>query len=174
VFVYGGTGNPDYAGAEYVSASTSSTATGSTLVLTLNSLSGYKADPATGLAAIALDATGNTMLLAGGSCYQPTLPPLTPCTIDLTCTGMSCSPNQWGQALPYALSSPSLFSIANGAFIIVGDDSTGTTHMFELTTSATTEILLKVPRQGARAAQIETGAIVIVGGGSATPESFVP
>jgi hypothetical protein len=161
VFIYGGTGDSKYTGAEDLSSS-----------LALTSL-GYPADPAAGLAAVAFDA--NTMLIAGNAAGSSDA--LVPYLVDLTCTSM-CALVPWGMPLPYALSSPSLFSIGTStspAFIIVGDDATGATHVFELTASAAPqEILLKIARQGARAIQTQTGAIVIVGGGSPTPESFVP
>lgn len=154
VFIYGGSSNPETSGVEIISA---------TLTPIFN---GYQPDGAMGLAAVAFDA--NDMLIAGDAA-QPRI-------INLLCDA-NCMPAPWGSALPYALSSPSLFAIGTATFVIVGDDSTGMTHMFELTASATTEIPLKIQRQGARATQTLTGAIVIVGGGCATcatPESFVP
>jgi hypothetical protein len=113
------------------------------------------------LAAIAFDS--KTMLLAGDD-QVPTL-------VDLSCS--SCPTQSWGVALPVKLSSPSLFSLGNGAFLIVGDDSTGATRVLRMSASATVEKPLKITRHGARAIQFETGQIVIIGGGNATPESYV-
>jgi hypothetical protein len=121
------------------------------------------ADTREGLAAIAFDA--KKMLVAGDG--------QTPILVDLSCP--DCPPQQWGAATNVPLSSPSLFSIGNGAFVLVGDDSTGATRVFRLSDSdaAPPEKPLKIPRQGARAIQFETGQIVFIGGGSATPESYV-
>jgi len=121
------------------------------------------ADAREGLAAIAID---NDKMLVAGDGQQPIV-------IDLVCT--SCSPRPWGVATNVALTSPSLFSLGANAFLLVGDDSTGTTRVFRLSDSdaGAQEKALKIPRNGARAIQFETGQIVIIGGGSATPESYV-
>jgi len=64
--------------------------------------------------------------------------------------------------------------LGNDAFLIVGDDPTGTTRAFRLTESEATpeEIFFKIPRQGARAVQTDTGEVIILGGGSDVPESY--
>jgi hypothetical protein len=119
-------------------------------------------DATQGLAAIAFDT--NTMLVAGAKDVSH--------KVDLTCT-KDCVPANWGKALPTALSSPSLFALGNSRFLIIGDDSsTGATRVFRLTETLTDEVFLKIPRTGARGIQVETGQVVIVGGGSATPESY--
>jgi len=124
----------------------------------------YAPDATMGLAAVQFDS--KTMLVAGG-----TNPPL---KIDLTCGG-GCAAVPFGKGLPMALQSSSLFALGGSAFLIVGDDATGATHAFRLDggDDVPPEIPLQIPRQGARAIQTSTGAIVIVGGGSATPESYV-
>jgi len=148
IFLYGGGG-----GATLITAAGAATD------------SPYPVEPAQGLAAVAFDAT-KTMLVAGGAAA--------PVTIDLSC-GAGCAPTPFGQAPAVALQSPSLFALGHGAFLLVGDDSSGSTHVFRLDggPESPPEIPLKIPRQGARAVQTPTGAIVIVGGGSATPESYV-
>jgi hypothetical protein len=150
VFVYGG----------------SATEVGAELIIDTASVaqSQIASDPTQGLAAIALD--DNTMLLAGTKDV--------PHTIDLSCT-KDCVPAQWGQnALPFALTSPSLFALGGGAFLIVGDDPNGNTTAFRLTaTKQPEERKPKIARSGARAIQTQTGSIILVGGGSSTPESYV-
>jgi hypothetical protein len=163
VFIYGGNVDMTHSGAELINASAASTS--------LN----FASDATQGLAAVAFDA--NTMLLAGVPMLGATNP-LKPHTVDLTCTNTSSSPcpvSEWGAALPTALTASSLFAVGNATFILVGDDpATGASRVFRLDASSTTPLELKIPRQGARAAQIETGQVVIVGGGSPTVESYVP
>lgn len=121
-------------------------------------------DTREGLAAIAID---NDKMLVAGDDQQPIV-------IDLACPG--CAPKPFGQATGAKLTSPSLFALGSGAFLLVGDDSTtGTTRVFRLSDSdaGPQEKILKNARKGARAIQFETGQIVFIGGGSATPESYV-
>jgi hypothetical protein len=149
VFVYGG----------------SATEVGADLIIDKTSVAQAQiaSDPTQGLAAVALDE--NTMLLAGSKDF--------PHTIDLSCS-KNCAPTPWGQnQLPVALTSPSLFALGNGAFLIVGDDPSGATTAFRLTTTAIEPKPLKIPRSGARAIQTQTGSIIVLGGGSSTPESYV-
>ncbi len=121
------------------------------------------ADTREGLAAIAID--DNRMLVAGDD--------QTPIIVDLSCS--QCALKTFGQSTGVKLTSPSLFPLPNGAFLLVGDDSTGTTRLFRLsdTDAGAQEKMLKTHRNRARAIQFETGQIVIIGGGSATPESYV-
>ncbi len=122
----------------------------------------YPDEPTPSLAAIAFDAN-KTMLVAGDMA--------SPRTIDLTCSS-ACTPTPWGEALPFALLTSSLFSVGTMTFLLVGDDVAGTTHVFLLDASKTTELKLNIARSGARAVQTETGEVIIMGGGNATPESF--
>ena len=94
-------------------------------------------------------------------------------TVDLGCTS-ACAPQPWGQPSPVAITPTALFNAATGVFVAVGDDGQGSTHVLRMDATSTTEVPLKIARNGARAAQTQTGAIVILGGGSATPESCVP
>jgi hypothetical protein len=154
VFIYGGNVDTTHAGAEIVNSGATSQS--------LN----FASDATQGLAAVAFDA--NTMLLAGDAAQ--------PRTVDLTCsnTSAACPVVPWGVTLPMALTSPSLFAVGKATFVIVGDDASGATHVFRLDATSTTELTLKIPRQQARATQIETGQVVIVGGGSPVLESYVP
>jgi hypothetical protein len=121
------------------------------------------ADPRQDLAAIAFDQT-KTMLVAGDD-QQPLL-------VDLSCGG--CAPTKWGVAPSVKLSSPSLFALGKDskAFLLIGDDSTSATRAFRLSEKSTDEKPLKIGRTGARGIQVETGQIVVIGGGSSTPESY--
>lgn len=116
------------------------------------------------LAMIALD--DHTMLVAGDAA--------SPRTLDLSCSTATCAPEPWGQALPFALASPSIFNVGSVTFLIVGDDAQGTTHAFRLTSVSTTEVPFKIARHQARAIQFETGLVVVIGGGTTTPESYAP
>jgi hypothetical protein len=156
VFIYGGSATA--AGAEIVNASLGAPET-----------LAYPPDPAMNIAAAQFDQ--GHMLIAGS--VLSNMSTVQPCQVDLTCSA-GCSLAPWGLPLPYALSSPSLFAMGHATFVIVGDDPAGSTHVFELTASSTQEIVLKIPRQGARAVQTQTGAVVVAGGGSPLLESFVP
>lgn len=146
VFVYGGSSTE--AGAEIVSDTRTPLA--------------FPPDATAGLAAVALD--DHTMLLAGNGDV--------PHTVDLFCTS-TCAPVAWGVKLPQTLGSPSLFPLGGGAFLIVGDDASGTTTAYRLTATSTDPVPLKVARTHGRAIQIQTGSVVILGGGSSTLESYV-
>jgi len=148
VFIYGGTSAASGKAGELVSATGGVTEIDGT-------------DTREGLAAVAFDKT-KTMLVAGDD-QRPIL-------VDLSCP--SCAPQPWGVALPVKLSSPALFSLGNGAFLILGDDPTGTTTAFRLSETSTDPKPLKNPRKGARGIQVETGQIVVIGGGSGAPESY--
>jgi len=152
VFIYGGSAASSSVG-EVVSASGAVTEISTTL--------DGGVDTREGLAAIAFDS--NKMLLAGDD-QQPTL-------IDLSCPG--CATQNWGVATGVKLVSPALFALGNGAFLLIGDDTSGATHLFRLSDSASPEKPLKIARHGARAIKFETGQVVIIGGGNATPESYV-
>jgi hypothetical protein len=188
VFIYGGNGDTS-AGAELV-APFGTDESGNPLPLTVSPLLGTPADATQGLAAAPLD--NNTMVMAGnadahtnntasdGGAAMPWGNPLQPFQVTLSCSSQSCDPTPWGVAIPMALigsttspSSPSLFPVGSGEFILVGDDSSGNTHVYLLTSTATTEMQLKIPRQGARAVQFSTGQVIIVGGGTTTVESCV-
>ena len=146
VFVYGG----------------SATEVGAEIITSSSQPLPQKSDATQGLAAVAFDSS--TMLIAGTAD--------TPHKIDLACT-QSCAPIAWGKPLPQPLTSPSLFAIGKETFLIVGDDPSGATVAYRLSETSTDEKDLKIPRTGARAIQVETGQVVIIGGGNATPESYV-
>jgi hypothetical protein len=151
IFIYGGAAEPGAPGIEILNST-----------LAASKLGDYPLDPVQGLAAAQLD--GTHMIVAGD--MQP------PRVVDVTCEG-GCATTPWGQGLPMTLSSPSLFPLGGGAFLIVGDDATGATHAFRMTeTDAPKEVLLRIPRIGARAVQTETGEVIILGGGSDVPESY--
>ncbi len=122
-------------------------------------------DPAMGLAAVAFDPTGTTMLVAGDGDFAH--------LIDLSCTA-ACHKVAWGTAKPPALKAAALFALGTGAFLLVGDDpSTGATEVYRMTATSVDPVPLRIARTGARAIQTQTGSIILFGGGSATPESYV-
>jgi hypothetical protein len=116
------------------------------------------------LAAVAMD--NDTMLVTGDG-QQPIV-------IDLRCLSATsdCAPKPWGKATNVPLTSPSLFPLPSGAFLLVGDDATGLTRVFRLSATDAPEKPLKNARHGARAVRFETGQIVFIGGGSPTPEAY--
>ncbi len=151
VFVYGGSSDAGTAGVEIIHSDFST------------SPSGYAPDGTEGLAAVAFSA--NVMLIAGDG-QQPR-------QIDLTCQTSTCTPQPWGRTPP-ALTSPSLFALGNQKFLIVGDDASGNTNVIEFDETNLVPITLNIARSGARAIQTQTGAVLIVGGGTNVIESFVP
>ncbi len=156
LFIYGGT---DSSGPEIVGSGSS---------ITLN----YPADATAGLVTVQADT--NTMLVVGPTVLE---------TIDLGCSS-ACAPKPFGQAanadggLPVALANlavmTGVFKVATGVFLAVGDDAQGKTHALRIDATSIAEVPLKIPRVGARAAQTQTGAVLILGGGSTTVESYVP
>ncbi len=166
VFIYGGTTDAQYTQIEILSKSVNSSG-GTTFAL--NALPYTTPISSGSFAAIAFDA--NRMLLAGDGG--------TPQTADLRCE-VSCQFAPWGVATNVALTSPALFSLGGTqpAFLLIGDDSSGATRAFHLDAQSANEVKLNIPRQGARAIQTLLGAVLIVGGivggGSATIESYVP
>jgi len=154
LFVYGGSGSGD--GVEILSSGGTSA-----------SAPKYPSDATAGLLAVQLDA--NTMLLLGSS---------TLATVDLGCANNPCAVQPWGNGWPLSsvkVTPTALFKVATGVFVAVGDDAQGATHVFRLeSTQPATEVPLKIPRNGARAVQTPTGAVVILGGGTTTLEAYVP
>jgi hypothetical protein len=147
VFVYGGATTASKGG-EYINTS------GGVTPLDL------PLDPRQDLAAVSFD--GKTKILVAGDDQEPLL-------VDLAC---GCAPQTWGKALPTKLASPALFALGKSAFLVIGDDASGATKAFRMTETDTVAVPLKIARQGARAVQVETGQIVVIGGGSSTPESY--
>jgi len=151
VFLYGGNVDSHTSGVEILSST-----------LSITQLD-FPADTTQGLAAIALD--DKSMLIAGDG--------NAPRAVDLTC-GQNCVPTTWGVPTGPALTSPSLWSIGDGAFLLVGDDPSGDTQVIRIDTTSATPVPLKIARQGARATQTLWGTVLIVGGGSDVIESYVP
>ena len=150
VFIYGGVSSATKGG-EYVNS------TGGVSEIDV------PPDPRQGLAAISFD--GKTTMLVAGDDQQSLL-------VDLSCGG--CAPKTWGVATNVKLTSPALFALGKNTktFLLVGDDPSGVTRAFRMTETASDPKPLKISRTGARGVQVETGQIVIVGGGSSTPESY--
>lgn len=129
---------------------------------------GYADDPTQGGAAVAFDKTSTMLVLEGDQLS----------TLDLTrnCPNDSCTPTAWGVPFPVTLENASLFAMGTTGkevFVAVGEDASGATHLVRADATTSVDVPLKIPRQHARAVKTTTGAVVIVGGGSATPESYV-
>ncbi len=129
----------------------------------------YPPDATTGAVATSLDSS--TVLLVGGHDTQGAS--VAPRTLDLGCS-IDCKPKAWGQPPAAAITATGLFTVAPGVAVLVGDDLSGSTHVFRMDAKATTEVPLKIPRAQARALLLATGALAIVGGGSDVIESFYP
>jgi hypothetical protein len=128
----------------------------------------FAPDPISGQAACALD--GSHLLLSGGSAPSGAAPASR--VADLTC-GSECVPTAWTTTLPSLFPQVELFAIDPNTALFVGDDPAGLTRAFRLSANASTEILLKVPRHGARAIATYGGSIALVGGASEL-EYFIP
>lgn len=156
VFIYGGSSDTGTAGVELLAYDASKAIFSDT--------ASYPPDGTQGLAAASF---GDQIMLLAGDGNQPR-------KIDLTCNSLTCAPAPWG-ATPPALVSPSMFAIGKQTFLIVGDDaSTGSTRVIKFDATSANDIPLNIARQGARAIQTQTGAVLIVGGGTDVIESYVP
>ena len=93
---------------------------------------------------------------------------------DLTCT-TNCAAEVWA-SIPVTLASAQVFTfrtLQDRAWV-VGQEPSGNTRVFETRPSASTEVPLKIARNRATATPLPTGALGIVGGGSAVIESLIP
>jgi hypothetical protein len=128
----------------------------------------YPTDIVTGAGAAALDS--QHVLLAGGTSAAGDDAGTR--VIDLGCAA-SCTAAPWTGSLAPALVRSDAFATKAGDALVVGSDATGATHVYRLTPTSATELPLKVARQNARALELPTGAIAIVGGAGEI-ESFFP
>ncbi|MDP9037032.1 MAG: hypothetical protein M3O50_19720 [Myxococcota bacterium] len=93
-------------------------------------------------------------------------------SIDLACA-MQCAPSPW-LALPAALVSTQAFSKTGGAVVlVVGDDVSGATHVYEVTKTSATELPTKAVHTRARATIAPVGSVVLFGGAPEI-ESYMP
>ena len=129
----------------------------------------FPPDATRGASAAMLNAT--TVVVAGGSDAKAN--PQATRTFDLTCA-LSCTTASWSGALAQALIPTQLFATSPTTALLVGDDASGATHTVRLDAAGATEVTTKIPRLRARASRVATGSIVLVGGGSAILESYVP
>jgi hypothetical protein len=129
----------------------------------------FPPDATRGASATMLNDT--TVLVAGGT--DAASSPQATRIFDLTCAA-SCVTASWKATLAQALTPTQLFTTSPTTALLVGDDAAGATHTFRLDTEAATEVPTKIARNHARAARVATGSIVLVGGGSAVLESYVP
>lgn len=129
----------------------------------------YPPDVTRGASATMLNDT--TVLVAGGTDGQGHAQAAR--TFDLACAA-SCAATSWNATLAQPLTPTQLFTTSPTTALLVGDDASGATHAFRLDAAGATEVATKLPRQHARAARAPTGAIVLVGGGAETLESYVP
>ena len=129
----------------------------------------FPPDATRGASAAMLNAT--TVVVAGGSDAKAN--PQATRTFDLTCA-LSCTTASWSGALAQVLIPTQLFATSPTTALLVGDDASGATHTVRLDAAGATEVATKIPRLRARASRVATGSIVLVGGGSAILESYVP
>lgn len=132
----------------------------------------YPADATTGQGVAALD--GSHVVVAGGA--DPAGNPVAPHVLDLGCSG-TCTPQTWANGPPMALTPSQVVALGFGGApndaLLVGDDSSGASHAFRITSSGSTELTFKIPRRGARIVPLAIPAVAIVGGANVV-ESFVP
>ena len=130
----------------------------------------FPPDATRGASAAMLNAT-TVVVVAGGSDAKAN--PQATRTFDLTCA-LSCTTASWSGALAQVLIPTQLFATSPTTALLVGDDASGATHTVRLDAAGATEVTTKIPRLRARASRVATGSIVLVGGGSAILESYVP
>ncbi|CAN5578840.1 hypothetical protein BH09MYX1_BH09MYX1_40900 [soil metagenome] len=128
----------------------------------------FAPDKIQGAAAAVLD--GSTVLLVGGDDGGAAAATR---VVDAACFS-KCTATPWGAPLPIKTTVAAVFTLFPTSALLVADDETSATRTFRLDTGATTEIATRLPRHAARAARAPTGNVVLVGGGSAILESFIP
>lgn len=117
----------------------------------------YPADDVVGCGMSALDDAH--VLVAGGVRSASTNAPVA--VVDLACAA-DCAPA--AGTVPVPLVRAEAVTVASDAALVVGDDASGATRAFRASTSALTEIPLRVPRRGARLVAMPTGGAGVVGG----------
>jgi hypothetical protein len=149
---------------------------------TVGSPRAFPSDATTGAGADALDATH---VLVVGGIDGDGMTDAGVRVIDLSC-GENCAPTSCLASLPSALVATQVFDIDGSNATAVGDDASGTTHVFRITspdawtTCSATEVPTKVSHTRARAilsppSTVAPGSFVLVGGATGGEiESFVP
>jgi hypothetical protein len=94
-------------------------------------------------------------------------------TVDLACS-TGCGFVAWKAGGGPDLVTSHVYGLDQASAILVGDDGTGATRSFALSPTDSKELAFKVPRHHARSLVAPTGAVLVVGGGSAVVESFFP
>jgi hypothetical protein len=122
----------------------------------------YPADATTGGGLDLLDSS-HAVLVAGTTAR----------VIDFTCATSCTTETPWTPTLPAALTFAQAFDIDASSVFVVGEEADGTTHAFRFSTTAATEVHLKLPRSHARAVRLPLGPVAIVGG-NLQMESFIP
>jgi hypothetical protein len=144
-------GDPTAAGAEVL-------APGATVATPLP----FPADPIRGCAATTLD---NTHVLVAGGTGAGGATPAFARVLDLGCT-TACTPSPWPAQVPTPLVHAQAITLAPDAAFILGDDATGASHAYRITSApnASHEVALRLPRRGAQMTTTPIGAIAVVGG----------
>lgn len=152
--VYGGAATG--AGAEVL-------ATGATTATPLP----YAADPVTGCGASAL--TPSHILVAGGS-LAGAIARRPGRVLDLACT-KDCAPFPWPNDI--ALARASVVTLTPEAAVVAGDDATGGSLVFRISSKDSRPIPLKVPRKGAQILALPMPGQLAVIGGAPAIEAYV-
>ncbi|MDP9151033.1 MAG: hypothetical protein M3O36_13970 [Myxococcota bacterium] len=128
----------------------------------------FPSDGSTGAGAVVLDS--QHVIVAGG--LRPDGQDAGVRSIDLGCA-MQCAPSPWS-SLPAALvSTQAFFTVGGAGVLVVGDDSSGATHVYKVTKTAASELPTKAPHTRARATIAPVGSVVLFGGAPEI-ESFRP
>jgi hypothetical protein len=154
-------GSATAAGVEVIALARSGATTGSLLA--------YPPDPSVGSGAAALDTSH--LVLAGGVEADGSSAGVR--TIDATCLA-SCAPMAW-QPLGATLGSAQTFGIdGSSAFVVGSDSSSGLTHVYRVTSTASVEAATKVAHTNAGAVASPIGLVgsILVVGGAPAIESF--
>jgi len=128
----------------------------------------YPPDPSVGAGATRLD--GQHILVAGGLRAGQDAGAR---SIDLGCA-TQCALSA-SVALPAPLKSAQVFSKASDSALVVGNDISGATHVYDMKVplSSATEVPTKSAHRGARAIVSPVGSVVLFGGANVV-ESFRP
>lgn len=156
--IAGGTTDPKAAGAEVL-------APGSTQGAPL----AYPADAVKRCGAATIDPSH--VLVAGGVGSPDDVKGAAPARVlDLACA-KDCKPAVWTGALP--LVRAEAFALTQGAALVVGDDASGATRAFRMTSAEAREIAVKAPRRNARLVALPVAGTAAIVGGAAPIEQYV-
>jgi hypothetical protein len=128
----------------------------------------YPAEAVKSCGASTIDASH--VLVAGGTGSAIDVAGAAPARVfDLACAA-TCTPATWPGTLPLVRAESLM--LTQDAALVAGDDATGASRVFRVSSQGTTEIALKVPRRNARLIGLPIKGTAAIVGGAAPIEQY--